>query len=61
VRLGQRAETKRRRAAAARAADLQIAAARATEAARHTRAIAIQQEQEAAQLQEELEATLEVV
>jgi hypothetical protein len=34
---------------------------RAAEAARRTRATAIQQEQEAAQLQEELEATLEVV
>jgi hypothetical protein len=40
---------------------LQIAAVRAAEAARRTRATAIQQEQEAAQLQEELEVTLEVV
>jgi uncharacterized membrane protein len=36
-------------------------AARAAEAARHTRATAIQQEQEATQLHEELEVTLEVV
>jgi hypothetical protein len=56
-------ETERQRVAAARAAraaDLRTATARAAEAARRTRAIAIQQEQEAAQLQE-LEATLEVV
>jgi hypothetical protein len=57
-------ETERRRAAAARAtraADLRTEATRAAEAARRTRAVAIRQEQEAAQLQEELEATLEVV
>jgi hypothetical protein len=40
---------------------LRTTAARAAEAARCTRAVAIRQEQEAAQLQEELEATLEVV
>jgi hypothetical protein len=58
-----RQQTERRRAAAARAAraaDVRTAAACAAEAARRTRAVAIRQEQEAAQVQE-LEATLEVV
>jgi flagellar biosynthesis GTPase FlhF len=57
-------ETERRRAAAARAtraADLRTEATRAAEEARRTRAVAIRQEQEAAQLQEELEVKLEVV
>jgi hypothetical protein len=46
---------------AARAADLQTATACAAKAARRTKAVAIQHAQEAARLQEELEATLELV